>query len=216
MTVATTRGRFITLEGLEGVGKSTNLAHIAEHLLAAGVEVVTTREPGGTPLAESIRELLLTVRTAEPMADMTELLLVFAARAQHIEQVIEPALARGAWVLSDRFTDATVAYQGGGRGLNTDAIAELRRLVQGTLEPDLTLFLDLSLEAAEQRLSNRERDRDRFEREERTFFERVRNAYLDIAATAPRFRIVDAGAPLPDVQRRLSEVLDEFLGVNPP
>lgn len=202
------RGRFVTLEGGEGVGKSTNLAFVAAHLRGAGLEVVTTREPGGTPLAEEIRRLLLTVRE-EPMAGLTELLLVFAARAQHLERVIEPALARGAWVLCDRFTDATYAYQGGGRGLDAGAIAALEQLVQQGLQPDLTLYLDLSLEAAEARLGDRERDR--FEREDRAFFERVRDSYLARAARGERFRVIDAGASLEAVQKQIAGVLDDYL-----
>jgi dTMP kinase len=208
-----TRGRFITLEGGEGVGKSTNMAFVAAHLRAAGVEVVTTREPGGTPLAEAIRGLLLDV-VDEEMAPLTELLLVFAARAQHLARVIQPALARGAWVLCDRFTDATYAYQGGGRGLDRTAIATLERLVQGELAPDLTLYLDLSVEAAQARLAGRERDR--FEREERAFFERVRDAYVARASQADRFRMVDAGAPLAEVQQHLARVLDRFLAAQAP
>jgi len=201
-------GRFITLEGGEGVGKSTNLDFAAERLRQAGLEVVTTREPGGTPLAEAIRSLLLDVRD-EPMDELAELLLVFAARAQHLARVVKPALARGAWVLCDRFTDATYAYQGGGRGLDEDVIAALEATVQQGLQPDLTLYLDLPLEVAEARLGGRERDR--FEREERGFFQRVREAYLARAAKSPRFRIIDAGAPLPDVQQRIAAVLDAYV-----
>jgi len=201
-------GRFVTLEGGEGVGKSTNLEFVAGRLREAGLDVVVTREPGGTPLAESIRELLLSVRD-EPVADLTELLLVFAARAQHVAEVIQPALRNGAWVLCDRFTDATYAYQGGGRGIDTEAIAALEHLVQGGLQPDLTLYLDLSLEAAEARLGDR--DRDRFEREARDFFDRVRGAYLRRAAADQRFRVIDADAPLAEVQRRIGAVLDDFL-----
>lgn len=202
------RGRFITLEGGEGVGKSTNLAFVAERLEQAGVDVVTTREPGGTRLAEAIRDLLLAV-SDEPMAELTELLLVFAARAQHIARVIEPALVRGTWVVCDRFTDATYAYQGGGRGLDRSTIATLESLVQQDLQPDLTLFLDLSLETAELRLGDRARDR--FEREGRAFFQRVRNEYLQRATESERFRVVDAGADLETVQERLTGALDSFL-----
>ncbi len=202
------RGRFITLEGGEGVGKSTNLAFVAERLAAAGVKVITTREPGGTPLAEAIRRLLLEV-SEEPMAELTELLLVFAARAQHLARVIEPALERGTWVVCDRFTDATYAYQGGGRGLSQSVIAQLERLVQRGLEPDLTLYLDLPLEAAEKRLGDRERDR--FEREHRAFFQRVREAYLSRAAARSRFRVIDADGSIPEVQRRLARALDAFM-----
>jgi len=204
----TGRGRFITLEGGEGVGKSTNLGFLADHLRRQGLQVVTTREPGGTPLAEAVRSLLLDAGE-EPMAGMTELLLVFAARAQHLDQVIEPALARGAWVLCDRFTDATYAYQGGGRGLDQTVIEALEALVQQGLEPDLTLFLDLAPEAAEARLGDR--PRDRFEREQADFFQRVRHTYLARAAAAPRFRIIDAGAPLDTVRRDIAAVIDDFL-----
>ncbi len=202
------RGRFITLEGGEGVGKSTNLAFVKAHLEAAGLEVVATREPGGTPLAEEIRALLLAVRE-EPMADLSELLMIFAARAQHLATLIEPALARGAWVLSDRFTDATYAYQGGGRGLEVRVIALLEQLVQGDLRPDLTLYLDTPLEIAEARLAGR--DLDRFEREQRAFFERVRGVYLQ-RSVEPRFRVIDASVPLERVQRALATELDRFVG----
>jgi dTMP kinase len=203
------RGRFITLEGGEGVGKSTNLVFVAERLRQAGIEVVTTREPGGTPLAEAIRALLLGV-SEEAMAGLTELLLVFAARAQHLARVIRPALEGGAWVVCDRFTDATYAYQGGGRGLDEDLIARLETMVQQGLQPDLTLYLDLPPDEAEVRLGDRERDR--FEREQRAFFHRVRDTYLARAAQAPsRFRIVDAGAPLADVQCQLGELLEVYV-----
>lgn len=202
------RGRFITLEGGEGAGKSTNLAFVAERLRGAGIEVVTTREPGGTPLAEAIRHLLLDV-DEEPVDELAELLLVFAARAQHLARVIRPALERGAWVLCDRFTDATYAYQGAGRGLSTDVIANLESMVQQGLEPDLTLYLDLPLETAEARLG--ERPRDRIEREEAAFFRRVRDSYLARAGLAARFRVIDAGAPLREVQRSLATVVDEFV-----
>lgn len=201
------RGRFITLEGGEGVGKSTNLAFVKAHIERAGFEVVATREPGGTPLAEEIRELLLAVRE-EPMAELTELLLVFAARAQHLTKLIEPALSRGAWVLSDRFTDATYAYQGGGRGLDRTTIAELESMVQGKLRPDLTLYLDSPPQVGESRLVGRELDR--FEREQRAFFERVRAAYLERAAD-PRFRVIDASVPLDRVQGALAVALDGFI-----
>lgn len=203
-----TRGKFITLEGGEGVGKTTNLDFVRARLEREGLDVVCTREPGGTPLAETIRSMLLDVRD-EPMAPQTELLLVFAARAQHLAAVIEPALARGAWVLCDRFTDATYAYQGAGRGLDESAIATLEKLVQGELQPDLTLYLDLPPDAAKERLGGR--DLDRIEREAGAFFERVRAGYLARAARYPRFRVVDAGAPLDEVQRRLGDVLDVFL-----
>lgn len=210
------RGRFITLEGGEGVGKSTNLEWVAQWLSARGVEVVLTREPGGTPRAEAIRELLLSPEADEPLDVDAELLLVFAARAQHLEQRIRPALERGAWVLCDRFTDATFAYQGGGRGIDPARIGELERFVQRGLEPDLTLLLDMPVEAAQQRLQSRlesrGQSRDRFEQEHGAFFEAVRRAYLSRAEAAPqRVAVVDADAPLATVQARLSACLEERL-----
>jgi dTMP kinase len=202
------RGRFITLEGGEGAGKSTNLQYLAERVRSLGVEVVVTREPGGTPLAEAIRDLLLGVRD-EPVAPMAELLLVFASRAQHLARVIEPALERGAWVLCDRFTDATFAYQGAGRGLDEHAIAELESLVQRSLQPDLTLYLDIDPDQAMARLDRRERDR--FEREDADFFRRVRAGYLARAARHPRMKVVDATGDLATVRSRLAAVLDGFV-----
>lgn len=207
------RGRFITLEGGEGVGKSTNLEWVAQWLVARGVEVVRTREPGGTPRAEAMRELLLSPQADEPLDADAELLLVFAARAQHLAQRIRPALERGAWVLCDRFTDATFAYQGGGRGIEPDRIAELERFVQRGLGPDLTLLLDMPVAAAQRRLQGRltasGNSRDRFEQEQASFFEAVRQAYLARAAAAPqRMAVIDADAPLATVQARLSACLE--------
>jgi dTMP kinase len=204
------RGKFLTIEGTEGVGKSTNLAFVRDWLQAKGIEVVVTREPGGTPLAEEIRSLLLAKRD-ESVNETAELLLVFAARAQHIAQVVQPALARGAWVLSDRFTDATYAYQGGGRGLNTGTITQLEQLVQGDLRPDLTLILDIDVELG----LNRARQRgelDRFESETMAFFERVRSAYRARAEQAPlRYALVDAGQELLAVQADICLVLHALL-----
>jgi dTMP kinase len=203
------KGRFITLEGIEGVGKTTNLAFIQQQLLARGHEVVRTREPGGTPLAESIRELLLAPRD-ENVAELTELLLMFAARAQHIEQCIRPALQRGAWVLCDRFTDATYAYQGGGRGLDQSRIAQLETLVQGTLRPDLTILLDLPAWQGMARARARSTP-DRFEAEAEAFFERVRECYLQRAAAEPeRFAVIDASPALDQVQARIASALDSL------
>jgi dTMP kinase len=202
------RGSLITLEGGEGAGKSTNLRYVRELLALAGHEVVVTREPGGTPLAEQIRGLLLEVRD-EPVAALAELLLVFAGRAQHLNRVIEPALARGRWVLCDRFTDATYAYQGGGRGLDPAVIAQLEALVQGGLQPDLTLYLDVPPAAAHARMAGR--TRDRFEREQDAFFARVRQAYLTRAAQHARIRVVDAGRPLTEVQAQLKTLVERFL-----
>ncbi|HLV16863.1 MAG TPA: dTMP kinase [Pseudomonas sp.] len=202
-------GLFITLEGPEGAGKTTNREFLAERLRAAGRQVLLTREPGGTPLAERIRELLLTP-SDEPMASDTELLLMFAARAQHLEQVIRPALAAGKVVLCDRFTDATYAYQGGGRGLSEERIAVLETFVQGDLRPDLTLVFDLPVEVGLARAAARGR-LDRFEQEGREFFEAVRQAYLRRAARYPeRYRVIDAGQPLDQVQQQLERLLPEL------
>lgn len=196
-------GLFITLEGPEGAGKSTNREYLAELLIQAGIEVVLTREPGGTPLAERIRELLL-APDSEVMAVDTELLLMFAARAQHLAGVIRPALARGAVVLCDRFTDATYAYQGGGRGLAHERIAILEQFVQGDLRPDLTLVFDLPVEVGLARAAARGK-LDRFEQEQQSFFEAVRQTYLARAAQAPeRYRVLDAAQPLSQVQADLA------------
>ncbi|WDH55091.1 MULTISPECIES: dTMP kinase [Pseudomonas] len=203
-------GLFITLEGPEGAGKSTNREYLAERLRAAGIEVLLTREPGGTPLAERIREVLLTPGD-EVMNPDTELLLVFAARAQHLAEVIRPALARGAVVLCDRFTDSTYAYQGGGRGLSVERIATLEQFVQGKLRPDLTLVFDLPVEVGLARASARGR-LDRFELEGRVFFDAVRQAYLKRAAADPaRYLLVDAAQPLSQVQQALDALLPKLL-----
>lgn len=204
------RGRFITVEGTEGVGKTTNIAWIRECLERQGIAPEMTREPGGTALAEDIRAMLLQPRD-EKMDEMTELLLVFAARAQHLNQRILPALARGQWVLCDRFTDATYAYQGGGRQMNIDTIANLETLVQGQLRPDLVLVLDIEPELGLQRARQRG-EPDRFERETLAFFHRVRAAYLERAQRDPaRYLIIDASQPLPHVQQQISDGLDRFL-----
>ncbi|MDH1620344.1 dTMP kinase [Pseudomonas chengduensis] len=203
-------GLFITLEGPEGAGKSTNREYLAERLREHGLDVLLTREPGGTPLAERIRELLLDP-SDEPMAADTELLLVFAARAQHLQQVIRPALARGCVVLCDRFTDATYAYQGGGRGLSIERIAQLEQFVQGELRPDLTLIFDLPVEVGLARAAARGR-LDRFEQEGRGFFEAVRQAYLQRAAQSPqRYRVLDAGQTLVQVQADIDALLPSLL-----
>ena len=203
-------GLFITLEGPEGAGKSTNREYLAEGLRAAGIDVVLTREPGGTPLAERIRELLL-APSDEAMCADTELLLVFAARAQHLAEVIRPALARGAVVLCDRFTDATYAYQGGGRGLSPERIAVLEQFVQNGLQPDLTLVFDLPVEVGLARASARGR-LDRFEQEGRVFFDAVRSTYLKRAAADPvRYRLVDAAQSLEQVQQALDVLMPHLL-----
>ena len=204
-TQATTSAKFITLEGSEGVGKTTNLAVLQECLERDGHKVLVTREPGGTPLGEQVRDLLLQLRE-DPMVPMAELLLVFAARAQHIETVIKPALARGDWVLSDRFTDASFAYQGGGRGLARETIEHLQDMVQATLRPDLTFYLDVAPDKGFARIGDRELDR--FEREQLDFYERVRATYLGLASAEPnRFVVVDAGASIEAVGESLTAQL---------
>lgn len=203
-------GKFITIEGGEGVGKSTNIACVENFLQAQAISYVKTREPGGTPLAEEIRSLLLAPRD-EKVCEKTELLLMFAARAQHLQQVILPALQRGEWVICDRFTDATYAYQGGGRKLSLDTIATLETVVQGGLQPDLTLLLDVDVGTGLARLGNREQI-DRFEREQQDFFEAVRAMYHQRAKQFPeRFRIVDAGQSLEVVQKNIIHYLQQFI-----
>ncbi len=204
------RGRFITLEGSEGAGKSTNLAFIHSSLEQAGIEVLLTREPGGTELGETIREMLLDARQTR-ICDDTELLLMFAARAQHLHEVIRPALDAGKWVLCDRFTDATYAYQGGGRGIASERIATLEQWVQGELRPDLTFFLDLPVAQGLERAGQRS-EPDRFEREQMDFFERVRAGYLERAAGTPqRYRVIDASRRLDEVQQSISDALQHYL-----
>ena len=205
-----TRGKFITLEGGEGVGKSTNLTFIKEYLQQHNISVVVTREPGGTVLAEKLRQLLLD-KNSEVISDQAELLMVFAARAQHIKHVIEPALAKGEWVLCDRFTDATYAYQGGGRNMRISAIEWLENMVQGNLRPDLTLLLDAPVEIGIERARSRAAF-DRFESEKISFFEQVRRAYLLQAELNPeRIKLIKANQPLVDVQRALIEIISTFL-----
>jgi len=203
-------GKFITLEGIEGLGKSTNQQFVTEYLRNRGKTVVTTREPGGTAVGERLRDVLLNSERGS-VPDTCELLMMFAARDAHLEQVIRPALERGDWVVCDRFTDATFAYQGGGRGLADDVIESLQAIVQRGLTPDLTLLLDASIEVSEQRRIDRGH-RDRFESEEIEFFQRVRARYLDIAATDPqRVRVVDAAQPLAEVQAVLATALEQIL-----
>ena len=209
-------GKFITLEGGEGVGKSTQIDAVRSELQAAGIEVVMTREPGGTPRAEKIRELLL-ARTDEVMPESCELLLMFAARATHLHNLILPALQRGAWVVCDRFTDASFAYQGYGRGLSLQQIAQLESWVQQGVQPDLTLLLDAPVELAMQRARTRNEAQgqgagDRFEVEQNAFFERVRQGYqARAAADASRFRIIDASQPLLAVTTAVRTAIQQFL-----
>ena len=203
---------FITMEGIEGVGKSTNIGTITEYLDTKGIEYIVTREPGGTRLAEKIRELLLEDEV-EPVTELTELLLVFAARAQHVETLIKPALMAGKWVISDRFTDATFAYQGGGRGVDRGTIKQLQSMVQDELTPDLTIILDLDPQTGMQRAMKRGK-LDRFEREELEFFARVRQTYLDIAMADPRrCVIIDASQKLETVKSDLIDVLKQRLNI---
>ena len=204
------RGKFITLEGGEGVGKTTNLTFIRDYLQEHNIPVVVTREPGGTVLAEKIRHLLLD-KDSEIISEQAELLLIFAARAQHIKHVIEPALAQGEWVVCDRFTDATYAYQGGGRNMRISTIEWLENLVQGNLRPDLTVLLDAPVEIGIERA--RERGSfDRFELEKISFFEHVRRAYLLQAELHPeRIKLIRANQPLVDVQKALIDVIRTLL-----
>ncbi len=210
MSVPPEPGRLLTFEGIEGAGKSTALAFVEARLCAAGRPVLRTREPGGTPLGEQVRDLLLAHRSGG-MEATAELLLLFAARAEHLRCVIRPALARGQWVLCDRFTDASYAYQGGGRGLPLAIIRSLEVLVQGDLRPDLTLLLDLPPALGLERAGRRSAP-DRFEQENLAFFQRVRSAYLDLAAAAPeRIRVVDAACSLAEVQSQLEALLAPWL-----
>jgi dTMP kinase len=203
------QGKFITLEGGEGLGKTTNLLFIQQFLEKQGREVVVTREPGGTVLAEKLRALLLETR-GEVISDKTELLLLFAARAQHIHTLIQPALTRGAWVLSDRFTDATYAYQGGGRGMDVACIAWLEQFVQASLQPDLTLLFDAPVELGLQRAKKRAA-LDRFETEQTTFFDNVRAAYLERAQQqSERIKRIDAAQSLAAVQLSIQHWLEKL------
>ena len=204
------RGKFITLEGGEGVGKTTNLVFIENYLKLHCIPVIVTREPGGTLLAEKLRQLLLD-KESEAISEHAELLLIFAARAQHIQHVIEPALVSGTWVLCDRFTDATFAYQGGGRNMKNSTIEWLENLVQGSLRPDLTLLLDAPIEIGLERAKSRS-NLDRFESEKIQFFEQVRRAYLLQAELNPnRIKIIKSNQPLIDVENEIINVIGNFL-----
>ncbi len=203
-------GKFITLEGGEGVGKSTNLLFIKEQVEKKGIKVITTREPGGTDFAEKIRALLLENRE-EKVAENAELLLMFAARAQHIDHVIQPALTKGQWVLCDRFTDATYAYQGGGRSMDMQMIAWLEDKIQGTLRPDLTLLLDAPIDVGIDRASQRGK-LDRFESEKISFFEKVREVYLQRAKKYPQIiKVINADQDLDKVQSEINLQLQTLL-----
>ena len=198
------RGKFITFEGIDGAGKSSHIAGVTDLIRAHGLTVVSTREPGGTPLGEKLRELLL----HEPMHLETEAMLMFASRREHLVEVIEPALARGDWVVCDRFSDATYAYQGGGRGLDKKKFAELEQWVHGHLQPDLTFLFDLPPAVASERIAAQGRELDRFEQERSDFHQRVRQAYLERAAAAPqRMQVINADQPLEIIKKQVEEAL---------
>ncbi|MBU6460555.1 MAG: dTMP kinase [Proteobacteria bacterium] len=200
------KGKFITLEGMDGAGKSTHVAWISEKIRAKGLELVTTREPGGTVLGEVLRDLLL----QQPMQPDTEAMLMFAARNEHLSQVILPALSRGAWVLSDRFSDASYAYQGGGRGMPSSRLEILEYWVQKNFEPDLTFYFDLPVEVAHSRVL-KARQLDRFEQEQQDFFERVRCSYLERARNHARIQVIDAHRSIEAIRADVSNILDPFL-----
>jgi dTMP kinase len=196
------KAKFITFEGVDGAGKSTGLEWFADALRQRGIDLLVTREPGGTPLGEQLRTILLN----QPMHIETEAMLMFAARREHVEQVIRPALQRGTWVISDRFSDASFAYQGGGRGVPLGKLEQLEQWVHGDLQPDLTLLFDIPIEVARQRLSGN-LSLDRFEQEKGEFFERVRQAYLARAAkSAGRITVINAGKTLIEVNKELSNI----------
>lgn len=200
----TQRGKFITFEGIDGAGKSTHIQFVSDCLRARGIDLVSSREPGGTPLGEKLRDLVL----HESMHLETEALLMFASRREHVAQVIEPALARGAWVISDRFTDASFAYQGGGRGLPRAKLEALEQWVHPDLQPDLTLLFDVPLDVARARL-DATRDLDKFEQERAGFFNATRNEYLRRAAQFPqRFRVIDSTRPIPEIQQELKAIVE--------
>ena len=204
-----TRGKFITLEGVDGVGKSTNIELISGLLESHGHDVLVTREPGGTRLGERIRDVLLD-KAEHQMTPMTELLLMFAARAQHVEEVIKPALGQGTWVVSDRFTDSSFAYQGGGRQLGSAVVAELEKQVLGSFRADMVIILDLDVQAGLDRASKIS-EADRFESEAREFFDRVREAFL-VRSREPGYHLVDAGRSIEEVQADITRIMEELLG----
>jgi dTMP kinase len=203
-------GKFITLEGVEGVGKSTHLKFVSGYLRDRGIPVLVTREPGGTQGADEIRKMLLTVRR-EILQPMSELLLMFAARAMHVDKIIRPALVNGTWVVCDRFTDASYAYQGGGRGISATHIATLERMVLNGLRPHMTILLDAPVELGMARVRKRGA-LDRFEQEQDEFFKRVRRVYLARARRDPRrIKVVDAGGSISDVRSQIAALLDQRL-----
>ncbi|WP_396586322.1 dTMP kinase [Bermanella sp. R86510] len=204
------KGRFITIEGIEGVGKTTNLQFIESWLTDKNIPYIVTREPGGTPLGEQLRQLLL---HGDAVSSKTELLLMFAARAQHLEEVILPALNEGKWVICDRFTDSTFAYQGGGRQLNPEWIKSLESLVHESMQPDVTLLLDAPVEIGRARAAKRSAS-DRIESEDLVFFNRVRDTFLHRARLYSRFRIIDACQPLEAVQENVATILEQLAGAS--
>ena len=210
---------FITFEGGEGVGKSTNISALADWLMAQDIEVVVTREPGGTVIAEMIREDLLKATHTEPMHDMTELLLVYAARVQHVEQVIKPALQQGRWVLCDRFNDSTIAYQGYGRGIDLDLLDQMKQLALGAIEPDLTLLLQAPLSVgmarAQQRAAEQDQTVDRFEQQKLDFFERVAQGFQQLAKQHDRIVEIDASQPLEQVRQSVLSAVSATMKVAP-
>ena len=205
------KGKFLTIEGIEGVGKSTNIAFVQTWLKEQGIECILTREPGGTDLGEKLRNLLL---HGGDVADKAELLMMFASRAQHLEEKIKPSLDEGVWVLCDRFTDSTYAYQGGGRQLNIEWISQMEELVHGDMQPDLTLLLDAPVEIGRARASARS-EADRIEAEDLEFFNRVRGMFLKRASQASRYAVIDATASLENVQRSIESTLSNLLNREP-
>lgn len=207
-----TLGKFITIEGTEGAGKSTALQFIQDYFTQANIDIIQTREPGGTEIAEQIRHVLLHAQTAEKILPETELLLMFAGRVQHIHHCIQPALAAGKWVISDRYVDASYAYQGGGRGMGRAPIELLDKWLVRSLYPDLTLLMDIPAELGLMRAENRGAQKDRIEQEKIDFFQRVRDTYLNRAKQDPaRIKIIDASQSLQDVQVQIKKVLDDFI-----
>lgn len=209
MIHSTQKGKFITIEGIEGVGKSSNVNFIANLIQNRGYEVIVTREPGGTPIAEAIRGILLSEFEETTLAE-TELLLLYAGRLQHVEHVIKPALNQGKWVVCDRFTDATYAYQGAGRGIAIEKIDEINRWALGNFHPDLTIILDAPVEAAFERIQ-KNRNLDRIEKEKMSFFEKIRRQYLQMAKQSERYYVVDASNPLATVQSTIQNILKDKL-----
>ena len=207
----TKEGKFITIEGQDGAGKTTNLALICDEIAAKNINHIVTREPGGTPLGEAIREILLNRNELE-ITPVSELLLMFAARAQHLDSIIEPALKEGIWVVCDRFTDASYAYQGGGHGLGPSNIATLASMIQKGREPDLTILLDLEVQIGESRVSTRNEEKDRYEKQKSNFKKRVRETYLQLAEENPyRIQIVDASKNIENVSLKIQNILQKFL-----